>query len=72
MLIDWFTVGAQAVNFLVLVWLLRRFLYRPILKAIDAREKRIADQLADAAKKRFFPRKILEGQETIDHLGQDP
>lgn len=51
MLIDWFTVGAQAVNFLILVWLLRRFLYRPILHAIDAREKRIAAELADAAAK---------------------
>ena len=49
MLIDWFTVGAQAVNFLILVWLLKRFLYKPILKAIDAREKRIAAELADAA-----------------------
>jgi F-type H+-transporting ATPase subunit b len=48
MLIDWFTVGAQALNFLVLVWLLKRFLYRPILNAIDAREKRIAAELADA------------------------
>jgi F-type H+-transporting ATPase subunit b len=51
MLIDWFTVAAQALNFLVLVWLLRRFLYQPILTAIDAREKRIADELADAAAK---------------------
>ena len=48
MLIDWFTVGAQVVNFLILVWLLKRFLYRPILDAIDAREKRIARELADA------------------------
>jgi F-type H+-transporting ATPase subunit b len=48
MLIDWFTVGAQIVNFLVLVWLLKRFLYRPVLKAIDAREKRIAAELGDA------------------------
>jgi F-type H+-transporting ATPase subunit b len=48
MLIDWFTVGAQAVNFLILVWLLKRFLYRPILDAIDAREKRIAAELAAA------------------------
>jgi F-type H+-transporting ATPase subunit b len=38
MLIDWFTVGAQVVNFLILVWLLKRFLYKPILHAIDARE----------------------------------
>jgi F-type H+-transporting ATPase subunit b len=48
MLIDWFTVGAQALNFLVLVWLMKRFLYRPILNAIDAREKLIAGKLADA------------------------
>lgn len=48
MLIDWFTVGAQTLNFLVLVWLLKRLLYKPILVAIDAREKRIATALADA------------------------
>jgi F-type H+-transporting ATPase subunit b len=48
-LIDWFTVGAQALNFVVLVWLMKRFLYKPILDAIDAREKRIAAELADAA-----------------------
>lgn len=50
MLIDWFTVSAQAINFLILVWLLKRFLYRPVLAAIDAREKRIAQQLESAAK----------------------
>ncbi|MEI7831877.1 MAG: F0F1 ATP synthase subunit B [bacterium] len=48
MLIDWFTVVAQIFNFLVLVWLMRRFLYQPILHAIDAREERIAKELADA------------------------
>jgi F-type H+-transporting ATPase subunit b len=52
MLIDWFTVSAQAVNFLILVWLLKRFLYKPILTAIDAREKRIAVQLQDAETKK--------------------
>ena len=52
MLIDWFTVIAQVVNFLILVWLLKRFLYRPILDAIDAREKRIATELADADAKK--------------------
>ncbi len=52
MLIDWFTVGAQALNFLILVWLLKRFLYAPILHAVDEREKRIAAELADAAAKK--------------------
>ncbi len=51
MLIDWFTVGAQALNFLILVWLMKRFLYKPILNAIDAREKGIALKLADAEAK---------------------
>ncbi len=52
MLIDWFTVGAQALNFLILVWMMKRFLYKPILDAIDAREKLVAGQLADAAAKK--------------------
>lgn len=52
MLIDWFTVCAQVVNFVILVWLLKRFLYKPILSAIDAREKRIAAELAEADRKK--------------------
>jgi F-type H+-transporting ATPase subunit b len=49
MLIDWFTVAAQLVNFLVLVWLLRKYLYRPVLKAIGERERKIASELERAA-----------------------
>lgn len=51
MLIDWFTVCAQIINFLILVWLLKRFFYRPILNALDEREKRIASDLSAAAEK---------------------
>ena len=57
MLIDWFTVGAQALNFLVLVWLMKRFLYKPVLDAIDAREERIAKELKDADEKRATAQK---------------
>jgi F-type H+-transporting ATPase subunit b len=46
--IDWLTVGAQIVNFLILVALLKRFLYRPVLDAMDRRERRIAQRLHDA------------------------
>ena len=49
MSIDWITVGAQIVNFLVLVWLLKRFLYRPILDGIDARESEITERMSEAA-----------------------
>jgi F-type H+-transporting ATPase subunit b len=64
MLIDWFTVGAQALNFLILVWLMKRFLYKPILHAIDEREKRIATELANADKKR------AEAQKESDEFKQ--
>ena len=50
MSIDWITVAAQIVNFLILVWLLKRFLYRPILDGIDAREREIAERMAEADK----------------------
>lgn len=52
MLIDWFTVIAQLFNFIILVWLMKRYLYQPILKALDAREQRIAAELADADAKK--------------------
>ena len=48
MSIDWITVAAQIANFLVLVWLLKRFLYRPILDGIDAREAEIAERMSEA------------------------
>jgi F-type H+-transporting ATPase subunit b len=64
MLIDWFTVIAQAINFLILVWLLKRFLYQPILNAIDAREERIAKELKAADAKK------AEAQKERDLLAQ--
>lgn len=46
--IDPFTFVAQLVNFLILVALLRHFLYRPVLKTMDARDKFIREQLEKA------------------------
>ncbi|MFY9943559.1 MAG: F0F1 ATP synthase subunit delta [Desulfobacterales bacterium] len=57
MLIDWFTIVAQVLNFLILVWLMKRFLYKPILHAIDEREKRIAAELAQARAQKAEARK---------------
>ena len=66
MTIDWFTVGAQTLNFLLLVWLLKRYLYGPILKAIDDRETQTAKVInqADAIKlDAQLQRKMLEKKE---------
>jgi F-type H+-transporting ATPase subunit b len=40
--IDWFVLLAQIVNFMILVWLLKFFLYGRIVKAIDERQARLA------------------------------
>lgn len=48
MSINWITVIAQIANFLLLVWLLKHFLYRPILDGIDAREAEIARRMGEA------------------------
>lgn len=53
MTIDWFTVIAQAINFILLLYLMKRFLYKPILNAIDKRESHIAQALADAEMKKI-------------------
>jgi F-type H+-transporting ATPase subunit b len=41
---------AQAVNFLILLFLLNKFLYKPILKVLESRRLTIAKSLEDAEK----------------------
>ena len=48
MLINWFTVFAQVFNFLILVALLRWFLYQPILKVMQKRQTLIAERWQEA------------------------
>lgn len=52
MLVDPFTVVAQIVNFALLIWLLRRILYGPITRAMEAREARIREELESARRLR--------------------
>ena len=47
--IDWKLLIAQAINFIVLLWVLKRYAYQPILRALEARTKKIEQGLADAA-----------------------
>lgn len=46
--IDWFVFSAQIFNFLLLIYLLKRFLYGRIIKAMDDREAKIAARFAEA------------------------
>lgn len=48
MRVDWTTLALQLINFAILVWLLQRFLYRPVLRVIDARRRAAETSYAEA------------------------
>lgn len=71
MQIDWLTVVAQIFNFLILVWLLRRFLYRPVMDAMTRREERIGARLAEAARREEeAANRAIEYHKRYDELEQ--
>ncbi len=76
MIIDWYTIIFQIINFMVLVFLLRHFLYGPIIEAMDEREDKIVQREEDAAlrkreameESRAYRRKAEELQERRDEI----
>ncbi|MBN1848164.1 MAG: F0F1 ATP synthase subunit delta [Deltaproteobacteria bacterium] len=75
MLIDWFTVIAQIVNFLILVFLLKHFLYDRIIQVMDQREQKIQSRMKDAKDKEIEAEKeaasYREKKESIERERQD-
>ena len=72
MLINWFTVLAQIVNFLILIYLLKRFLFKPILRAMAEREKNMVETLnrAEQAEQKA-QQKAQELEEAKEAFAQD-
>ncbi len=80
---SWVTFVAQIVNLLVLIWLLKRFLYKPILNAIDRRQAFIMDKVQKAQEAKDLAEKervaltekrlLFEQEQTkrLDALAQD-
>jgi alternate F1F0 ATPase, F0 subunit B len=65
--IDWFVLFCQIFNFLLLVYLLKRFLYGRIIKAMDDREAKIAARFAQAEELKV---KATEAAEIYDRRNQ--
>ncbi|HDS01792.1 MAG TPA: ATP synthase F0 subunit B [candidate division Zixibacteria bacterium] len=63
MQIDWFTLIAQIVNFLILVWLLKHFLYDRIVDSMDKRREKISSRLKEADDKKTEAEKLREEYE---------
>ncbi len=61
--LDWSTFLLEIVNFLILVWILKRFLYLPIVNAIAARKKAIEASLSEARRTREEAERLKERNE---------
>lgn len=58
-------LAAQVVNFLILLFILKKFLYGPILKVLEERRKRIEESLKNAES---IEQKLAETNETIEKM----
>ena len=58
--LNWSTFILEIINFLVLVWILKRFLYKPVLNVIARRRAGIEKSLAEAEKMRAEARALEE------------
>ena len=61
--LDWSTFVLELINFLILVWILKHFLYAPVKAAIEARRERIAAELAEADSRRAEAEQMREAYE---------
>ncbi|MFN1834158.1 hypothetical protein AB2B38_002755 [Balneola sp. MJW-20] len=77
--IDWFTFIAQILNFLILLYLLRRFLYKPLLSIMDDREEKIklrmeeADREYQTAQEKVdkYDRMLRDFESNVDRMGKE-
>lgn len=63
---DWSTFVLEIVNFLILVWLLKRFLYKPVLQMVERRKAAVDKTLDDAEQARDEARRLQAGYEERD------
>lgn len=66
------TLIGQAISFTIFVWFCMRFIWPPVINALEARKKRIADGLADAdAAKTERERAEQEAQQTAGQAREE-
>lgn len=75
-------LAAQIVNFLILLFILKKLLYKPILKVLEDRKKRIEDSLKNAEEierrlaetekqaEKIMAKALAEGQKILDQTNQ--
>ena len=66
--LDYGQIVAQIIGFLVVLWIMKRFAWKPFLKILDDRKNRIQSELAEAEKERLGAEKL--GQQYQEKLRQ--
>lgn len=61
---DWSTFFLEILNFLILIWLLQHFLFRPVLKVVDERQRRIQMELEEVEQERAQSQLLKETYES--------
>ncbi len=56
-------LAAQVVNFLILLFILKKFMYKPLLKVLETRKQKIADSLKNAEE---IEKRLVETNEKMD------
>ena len=69
--VDPVLVGAQIVNFLIIFYLLKKFLYKPVLGMLKKRADKIEEGLKQAEESRLALEKTLEEEKKILSKAQD-
>ncbi len=65
--INWFTFFAQIINFFILIFVLQKLLYKPIITAMENREKTIRERLQSAAQQKQEAEQEMEHYQQIRH-----
>lgn len=55
----------QMVNFLILLWLMKKFLYKPLISFLDKREKEIEENIESAEQNKLNSEKLIEEQKEV-------
>jgi F-type H+-transporting ATPase subunit b len=69
--VDPVMLGAQIINFLIIFYLLKKFLYKPVLGMLKKREDKIQEGLKQAEEARLTLEKTLEEEKKILTRAQD-
>ncbi len=69
--INLYLLGAQVVNFLIVLFLLKKFLYKPVLELLKKRENTIKEGIEKAEEARMRLEKVVEEEKKILKLAQE-